>query len=627
MRRRRTVLKTAAKRVGLLAKVARTLAFAFVLGLSVRANAATDYPVNNEAELRTAIGSAVDGDTITFNADITLTQDLPAIQTNVTIVGNNKAVDGASTYRGFFVVRFAGDLNAAVAVIIQDLTIKNARARGGAGRDGAGGGAGLGGALFIANTATATLSNVHLDSNNATGGFGGVSGIFGGGGGGGLGGIGGANTGGGGGGAGAGATGGNGGIDGNGSAGIMLGLAPGGDGGGLFQNIGFGGSDGGGGGGGDGTNSGGGGGGGVAGSPGSSIGTGGHGGFGGGGGGSGQGTNNSGAGGYGGGGGGSGGPGGALAGAGIGGFGGGGGSGAIGGFGGGAGATGIGFPGGGGGAALGGALFAQEGGNLILAGPLTINGSSVTAGGVLDANASPGSAFGSGIFLQGAGLPLTCAPGPGETQTIADDITDQSASGDPRTRGLTKNGAGTLTLSGTNTYGGTTTVNAGTLIVDGSIVTPVTVNTGGTLGGTGTITNPVTVNSGGTIAPGDSPGTLNAASLTLNGDVAFAFQLGATTNPGDSDLLALSGALTKGTAGTVTFHFSDGVGAPTLNTTYTLITFTQPTSFSVSDFAYDYVGANPALVGTFALVGSGNAQSLQFTPITTPVRLQSFEVE
>jgi hypothetical protein len=120
---------------------------------------------------------------------------------------------------------------------------------------------------------------------------------------------------------------------------------------------------------------------------------------------------------------------------------------------------------------------------------------------------------------------------------------------------------------------------------------------------------------------------LNIASLTLNGNVAFAFQLGAAANPGDSDLLALTGALTKGAAGTVTFHFSDGVGAPTLNTTYTLITFTQPTNFSVGDFAYDYAGANPTLAGTFALVGSGSTQSLQFTPITTPVRLQSFEVE
>jgi len=310
----------------------------------------------------------------------------------------------------------------------------------------------------------------------------------------------------------------------------------------------------------------------------------------------------------------------------LGGFGGGGGARAVGGFGAGNGGTGPGFPGGGGGAGLGGAVFLQEGGNLILAGSLTIRGSTVAAGaggGSGSSAGSVGSAHGSGIFLQGGGLPLASAPGSGETQTVADDITDQ----DPPTRGLTKSGAGTLKLLGTNTYGGVTTVNGGTLIVDGSIVTSVTVNSGGTLGGTGTISKMVTVNSGGTIAPGDSPGTLNAENLTLNGGSAFAFQLGASASAGDSDLLALRGALTQGSAGTVTFHFSDGIGAPTLNTTYTLITFTQPTTFSLSDFAYDYVGANPTLGGTFSFGGSGSTLSLQFTVTTMPVRLQSFEVD
>ena len=136
MRRRRTVLSPVATRVGVLAKVARMLAFAVVFGLSVRADAA-DHPVNSESDLRTAITSAVDGDTITFNVDVTLTQDLPAVQTNVTILGNNRILDGASTYRGFFVAKFVLDLHAPVAVTIQDLTIRHARARGGAGKDNA----------------------------------------------------------------------------------------------------------------------------------------------------------------------------------------------------------------------------------------------------------------------------------------------------------------------------------------------------------------------------------------------------------------------------------------------------------------------------------------------------------
>ena len=175
---------------------------------------AADHPVNSESDLRTAITSAVDGDTITFNVDVTLTEDLPAIQTNVTIVGNNRILDGAGTFRGFFVGKFAAvvPVHLPVTVTIQDLTDPERPGRGGAGQDNAGGGAGLGGALFVANLATVTASNLQFDTNSARGGLGGVDGIFGGGGGGGLGGFGGANTGGGGGGVGAGASGGNGGV-------------------------------------------------------------------------------------------------------------------------------------------------------------------------------------------------------------------------------------------------------------------------------------------------------------------------------------------------------------------------------------------------------------------------------
>jgi hypothetical protein len=616
--------------VGALTTICRLLAFAMLFALSIPAEAA-HHAVNSEADLRNAINNAVNGDTIGLHVDITLTQDLPAIQRDVTILGNNKIVDGAGVYRGFFVVKFSRDLNAPVTVTLQDLTIRNTRAGGGSGRDGGGGGAGLGGALFVANLGAVTLSNIQLDTNSARGGLGGVDGLFGGGGGDGLGGIAGANAGAGGGGVGVRATGGNGGVGQDGSPGIMVGLPSAGSGAG--SGFGLGGSDGGGGGGGgraNGTSTAGGGGGGVAGFSGATNGTGGRGGFGGGGGGAGDASGSGGIGGTGGGGGASGLIGVTVPGTSSGGFGGGGGARANGGFGAGSGGTGPGFPGGGGGAALGGALYVQEGGKLTLTGPLTIDGNSVSAGaggGSGSDAGSAGSAFGSGIFLQGGGMPLICTPGAGEMQTIVDDIADQAGSGGDRSRGLTKSGAGTLVLSGASNFSGATAVNAGTLIVDGTIASPVTVNSGGTLGGTGTIGNAVTVNGGGTIAPGGSPGSLSAASVTLNGGSAIAFQLGATANPGDSDLLTLSGALTQGSAGTVTFHFSDGVGASTPPTTYPLVRFTQESAFTESDFSYDYVGANPTLSGTFSFGGSEDALTLLFTVTGMPVRLQSFDVQ
>jgi uncharacterized protein with beta-barrel porin domain len=534
---------------------------------------------------------------INFTQNITLTaaasNTLPAINTTSPLIisGNNFALNGGGVQSGFFI--FSG------TVAVNDLSITNARAIGGSGSTGggaSGGGLGAGGALFVASGGNLTVSNVSLTTNSATGGAGtgGAGGV--GGGGGGLGGNGGVNCcGAGGGGVGLGA---NGGIGAGtaGAAGIVLGATGGGSGTGGAA---AGGANGGGGGG----NGNSGGGGGVGGQN-AGAGVGGSGGFGGGGGG---GPNIGGAGGFGGGGGGSIGIGGA------GGFGGGGASGGTpgaGGFGGGN-ATGA---GGGGGAGLGGAIFVTGGGTLTLAGPLVINGNTVTAG-LGAAGGGNGSAFGAGIFLQGNGN-LTFQPGAGQTQTIANIIADQTGSGGSGTFAsggpsctsgvgcgaysgtgswsITKTGAGTLILSAVNAYTGATNVNAGALEVDGSIATSplTTINNGGTLLGVGKVGN-TQVNGGGTFAPGAAgmPGT----SMTVSGNLAF--QSGAIylvqLNPTSNTLANVTGTATLN--GNVLAAFAPG---------------------SYKSKQYDILHAT-SLSGTFAAVGTTNlpnfAASLSYT--------------
>jgi len=108
------------------------------------------FTINSEADLRTALATAQNGDTVSFKANVILTAgDLPIVQKNVTILGNNFTLSGNNQFRGLFIAAFQpGTSNPApVTVTIRDLTISNAKARGGDGGNGglSGGGGGLGG--------------------------------------------------------------------------------------------------------------------------------------------------------------------------------------------------------------------------------------------------------------------------------------------------------------------------------------------------------------------------------------------------------------------------------------------------------------------------------------------------
>jgi hypothetical protein len=421
--------------------------------------------ISTVAELNLAIEAAdsqvANGGTfeidLASNGTITLgTTALEAVNLNagnvLVIEGDNATIDGGGTQRGLF--DYAGSL------VVSNLTIADTAAIGGAGGPDAGGGAGLGGGLFIAAAGSVTLQGVTFTSDSAVGGAGG--GGFGDGGGGGLGGAGGGEEGGGGG-IGTTATGGD--TASNGGPGIVPGAASGGSG----EEGSVGGIDGGGGG----YSAGGGIGGGS-----SSFFQAGNGGFGGGGGGVILG--------------GSGGAGGFGGGGGYsdsnygnnGGFGGGGGGGNVlvggqGGFGGGIGGnatTGTGDQrGGGGGLGAGGAIFVQQGGQLtfgyggVSGGPVQYGAAGASTDGAGDAR--PGSAFGSGIFIQGT-QSIAFAPSAGQTLTIGDVIADQSGSGGTGTLAGTGsviiNGAGLVDLTADNTYSGGTDINAGTLEIGAS---------------------------------------------------------------------------------------------------------------------------------------------------------------
>ncbi len=272
---------------------------------------------------------------------------------------------------------------------------------------------------------------------------------------------------------------------------------------------------------------------------------------------------------------------------------------------------------------MGGGVFIMEGGTLTVAGGFNVSGNSVAGG----TATSAGSAFGSGLFLQGAGT-LTFDPATSKSQTISDKIADEkgviaggyvapSGFGTGGSWGIVKNGAGTLTLSGANSYTGGTTVNAGTLSVSADD------NLGGSAGA-------LHLNGGALEVTGTTFGsTSRAVSIGSSGgafkisDASHAFEI--------TQSLTGSGGLTKDGGGTLvvsganTYSGTTSVDAGTLranaldafsaNSAHVLAAGTVLDLNDISQTLGSLAGAGNVNLGTATLTAGSNNTSTTFSGI------------
>ncbi|MGI8967049.1 MAG: autotransporter-associated beta strand repeat-containing protein, partial [Limisphaerales bacterium] len=223
--------------------------------------------------------------------------------------------------------------------------------------------------------------------------------------------------------------------------------------------------------------------------------------------------------------------------------------------------------------------------------------------------------------------------------------------------GMTKSGAGRMTLTANQIYVGDTLIKAGTLALNGSggmsassniFVTStldVTARTAGsmTLGegqslkGNGSVLGAIVVASGSTIAPGQSIGTLTTGAETWLGGGSYQWEITHATSPGSWDSLAINGSLTLGASATNQFTLrfvSPGGALPGFNNasnyTWTIATTTGGIlSFDPAQFNVDTsgLGVNPG-GGRFNVLLQDNNLVLTFTPYaaTMPPAINSFAI-
>jgi autotransporter-associated beta strand protein len=181
---------------------------------------------------------------------------------------------------------------------------------------------------------------------------------------------------------------------------------------------------------------------------------------------------------------------------------------------------------------------------------------------------------------------------------------------------LTKTGLGILELSGSNSYDGPTNVSAGGLLVNGRLESSVvTVQSGGLLGGSGYLGD-VTVLAGGTFSPGNSPGLINVANLSLAGTTLM--ELEGLTRGTEYDAANVTSTLTYGGAMVIDFGSFANTALPD-NTSFNLFDFGSYTGLfsgiTTSSNASWYAGLTFSGTGDKRTATVG-AQTLEFTHST-----------